>query len=357
MKALVAAGVAVVLLPVGLILLLAVGSGPSCASRDGGGAGTALDSQQVANAQTVIAVGERLAVPARGQVVAIAAALQESGLRNLAFGDRDSLGLFQQRPSQGWGSPTQILDPTYAATRFYTALLAVRGWQAMPMAAAAQAVQRSAFPDAYARWAGDAARIVAAATGSVTPPGLGCAAAAADAPTGPMSTETVSTEAVSAVLGFAAAQVGDAYALGANGPDTWDCSSLVQAAFAAAGVAAPRTAAGQYDWLRGRGGLTAGPARLASLRPGDLLFSQGAEPHRGGDGEPVGHVALYAGAGMVIEAKGWASGVTAQRYSDAAMASISWIGRLTTPTASQHRTSSTRSTDRTDTSLLERSQP
>jgi hypothetical protein len=90
-------------------------------------------------------------VPEQGWVVAIAAALQESGLHNLDYGDWDSLGLFQQRPSQGWGTPAQIMNPTYAATQFYRNLLAVPDWQQMTVNDAAQAVQRSGFPNAYAQ--------------------------------------------------------------------------------------------------------------------------------------------------------------------------------------------------------------
>jgi murein DD-endopeptidase MepM/ murein hydrolase activator NlpD len=120
---------------------------------------TDLDDEQVSNARTIIAVGKSLGVPARGWVVAIATALQESGLRNLAYGDRDSLGLMQQRPSMGWGTPTQLQDPAYAARVFFggptsptsnSGLLSVPGWQRMPLWQAAQTVQRSAFPMAYA---------------------------------------------------------------------------------------------------------------------------------------------------------------------------------------------------------------
>ena len=259
----------------------------------------------------------------RGQVVAVATALQESGLRNLPFGDRDSLGLFQQRPSQGWGTPTQILDPGYAAGRFYVALLTVPGWQRLPVAAAAQAVQRSAVPDAYARWDDEATGVVAALSGTAPSAAAGCGAPS-DAGT------TMTPAAVRTVLAFAAAQVGDSYVLGATGPDSWDCSSLVQAAYTAAGVALPRTAAAQYGWLEARGQLATGPVRLVALRPGDLLFSRGAEPRPATDGQPVGHVALYAGAGVVLEAKGWADGVTAQRYSDRALTAVTAVGRVAT---------------------------
>ena len=319
MKTLIVAAVCVALLPVGLLILLGAGPITSCPPAEAPGSVPALDGQQAANAHTIVAVGRSRVVPTRGLVVAVATALQESGLRNLRYGDRDSLGLFQQRPSQGWGSPAQILDPTYATTRFFTALLEVPGWQGLPVAAAAQAVQRSAFPDAYAKWADDAARIVVALTGPPT------AAAACEA-------DVLPTTALSPVLRFAGDQVGEAYVLGANGPNAWDCSSLVQAAYATADVQLPRTAAEQYDFLRARGELVPGPATLASLRAGDLLFSPGSVPHPTATGELVGHVALYAGSGVVIEAKGWASGVTAQHYTNAALSSISAIGRLTTPT-------------------------
>jgi cell wall-associated NlpC family hydrolase len=323
MKTLIATAICVALLPVGLLVLLGAGPITSCPPVGAPGSVPALDGQRAANARTIVAVGRSRVVPTRGLVVAVATALQESGLRNLRYGDRDSLGLFQQRPSQGWGSPAQILDPASAATRFFTALLRVPGWQRLPVAAAAQAVQRSALADAYAKRADEAARIVAALTGSPTVDATAC------------GEDVLSAASVSTVLRFAAARVGDRYVLGANGPNSWDCSSLVQAAYETAGVQLPRTAAEQYDFLHARGDVIAGPATLASLRAGDLLFSRGSIPHPTATGELVGHVALYAGSGVVIEAKGWASGVTAQHYTGAALSSISAIGRLTTPTASR----------------------
>jgi hypothetical protein len=107
-------------------------------------------AEQVANAATIVAVGGQLGVPPQGWLVAITAAITESGLRNLPYGDRDSLGLFQQRPSQGWGTRAQILTPRYSATQFYRHLLALPHWQTMSVNDAAQAVQRSATPTAYA---------------------------------------------------------------------------------------------------------------------------------------------------------------------------------------------------------------
>jgi len=111
-----------------------------------------LDSEQSANAATIAAVAYRRGIPERAIIVAFTAAQQESKLRNLDYGDRDSLGLFQQRPSQGWGNRTSILDPVRATSRFYSALLAIPGWEKMPLAQAAQEVQRSAAGSAYEKW-------------------------------------------------------------------------------------------------------------------------------------------------------------------------------------------------------------
>ncbi|WDV33661.1 hypothetical protein OIM90_27600 [Streptomyces sp. AD16] len=125
---------------------------------DGGDKGSVsvpgLDApaDQVPNAKTIQATGVAMNIPARGQVVALATALQESGLRNLTYGDRDSLGLFQQRPSMGWGTASQILDPVHASTKFYEGLKKVSGWQSLSVTQAAQAVQKSGFPEAYAKW-------------------------------------------------------------------------------------------------------------------------------------------------------------------------------------------------------------
>jgi hypothetical protein len=109
------------------------------------------DDEQLANARIIVTVGNQRHVPNRGQVIAVATALQESQLHNLRGGDRDSIGLFQQRPSQGWGTPKQLADPTYQTQKFYDKLLRTRDWQNMEITQAAQAVQTSAFPRAYAK--------------------------------------------------------------------------------------------------------------------------------------------------------------------------------------------------------------
>jgi murein DD-endopeptidase MepM/ murein hydrolase activator NlpD len=114
-----------------------------------------LGEDQMRNAAIIINVGSGMRISPRGWVIAIATALQESVLSNLpnlgARNDHDSIGLFQQRPSQGWGTPAQLQDPQYAARRFYEKLLMIPGWETMALTDAAQAVQRSAFPDAYAK--------------------------------------------------------------------------------------------------------------------------------------------------------------------------------------------------------------
>ncbi|GIH16352.1 hypothetical protein Raf01_45240 [Rugosimonospora africana] len=115
---------------------------------------------QVALAAVIVSVGEQMGIPVRGPVIAVATAIQESDLTNPAGGDRDSVGLFQQRPSQGWGTPDQLHDPVYASRMFYARLQAIPGWQDMSLTGAAQAVQRSAYPDAYARWEPDATMLV-----------------------------------------------------------------------------------------------------------------------------------------------------------------------------------------------------
>jgi hypothetical protein len=132
-----------------------------------------MSPEQTAHATTIAAVGKRMGMPDHAVSVALAAALQESKLYNLEHGDRDSLGLFQQRPSQGWGTASEILTPHYAASAFYRHLARVAGWQTMPVTTAAQRVQRSGAPSAYARWEHQARAIAQAATGEI-PAGLSC---------------------------------------------------------------------------------------------------------------------------------------------------------------------------------------
>lgn len=246
---------------------------------------TGYDAGQVANAAVIVAVGARLGVPVRGWVIAMAVALQESSLRVLDHGDSagpDSRGLFQQRAA--WGPVGERMDPAGSARLFYTGgragqpgLLDIDGWQAMPLTVAAQAVQRSGLPDAYAAREADATALVTAITHAGGGPRWVCAGVAGSA----------GAQAVA----YARAQLGLPYQWAGDGPARgdagFDCSGLTLAAYASAGVDLPRTAQTQYD---------TGP-RLpggAPLLPGDLVFF--GTPGR------VHHVGIYVGGSQMIDA-------------------------------------------------------
>lgn len=164
--ALVALGGAVVALLVWL-----AGRGPSplareeCVARVDGRSVT-LTPEQAGHAATIAAVAEIRGLPARAVTIALATAYQESDLYNVTYGDRDSLGLFQQRPSQGWGTAEQVQDPLYATGAFYDALVEVADYRELDVTVAAQQVQRSAYPDAYADHEPDARVLASALTGN-----------------------------------------------------------------------------------------------------------------------------------------------------------------------------------------------
>jgi hypothetical protein len=147
------------------------------------GASYEFTPEQAVNAATIAAVGTTRGLPERAVTIALATALQESGLRNIEHGDRDSLGLFQQRPSQGWGTQRQIMDPAYAAGVFYGRLVKVRDYTRLPLTVAAQRVQHSGYPEAYAKHEPDAALLAAALTGRAEAT-LTCQGRPAPTPTG-----------------------------------------------------------------------------------------------------------------------------------------------------------------------------
>jgi hypothetical protein len=124
-----------------------------------------LEPDQAGNAALIAAIGVRRGLPARAVSIALATAYQESKIRNLGHGDRDSIGIFQQRPSQGWGTIAQISDEYYAINKFYDALEKIHGYQTMRITEAAQKVQRSGFPEAYEAHAPDARALASALTG------------------------------------------------------------------------------------------------------------------------------------------------------------------------------------------------
>ncbi len=139
-----------------------------------GGHVVELSTEQAENAALIAGIAVRRELPPRAVSIALATAYQESKLLNIEHGDRDSIGLFQQRPSQGWGTVEQILNPAYSTNAFYDALVLVDGYTDMPVTEAAQAVQRSAFPDAYADHEADARALASALTGETTGGAFSC---------------------------------------------------------------------------------------------------------------------------------------------------------------------------------------
>lgn len=132
-----------------------------------------LGLNQAANASIIAVAAKRLGLADHAVTIGLAVALQESGLENLDHGDRDSLGLFQQRQSQGWGAPAQIMDPLASSLSFFRHLARISGWETMEVTVAAQRVQHSAAPDAYADWE-DQARVIASVLTGEVPSGFTC---------------------------------------------------------------------------------------------------------------------------------------------------------------------------------------
>jgi len=298
-----------------LLLLIVVAAG----SDDGAGAALGLPgvvcapaggtpgapvagfaNDQLANASSVVAAGAEVGVPQRGQVIAVAVAMQESNLHNLSYGDRDSIGLFQQRSN--WGPSVIRMDPKAAAKLFYARLLALPGWASLPLTVAAQRIQGSATPDAYAKWESKADMVVGAVLGITCQPGqLG--------PGQPPVANPLAAEVVRRAL----SQLGVPYAWGggnASGPsrgipgggpeavqagDTgkigFDCSGLMVYAFAGVGVTVPHQT--QAIWQ------TFGPpiTDRGQIQPGDMIMASDS-----GQASGIDHVGLYLGNGQVVHA-------------------------------------------------------
>ncbi|MEC7055674.1 C40 family peptidase [Streptomyces violaceochromogenes] len=280
--------------------------------------------EQIANAETIQATGIAMKVPARGQIVALATALQESGLRNLDYGDRDSLGLFQQRPSQGWGTAAEVRDPVHASTKFYEGLLKVSGWQSMTVAQAAQAVQKSGFPDAYAKrepLATALQKAIAKSLGQDGSSGTGgdtgseaeeassstataCGTGDDGSSFGPIPAGAVpegyeipasAPKSVRTAIRWGLGQLGTPYQWGGScsaphGQDPMgrcDCSSLMQASYKAGGVSISRTTYTQVK--EGKA------VSVDALKPGDLLFTRGTA-------SAPEHVGMFVGQGLILQA-------------------------------------------------------
>jgi cell wall-associated NlpC family hydrolase len=275
-------------------------TGPAVIRPTGPPPGTGTwDAEQFTIAAAVIDVGVAKNVPRWGWVVGLATAMQESRLRNLPLlgedNDHDSIGVFQQRPSQGWGTVEQLSQPAYQAGRFFDKLLTIHRWQQMPLAQAAQAVQLSAAPNAYATWTDDAITLVDQLTSTLT----GCATDAFEALPAGFTLPPDTPPAVTAAIRWAIRQIGTPYHFGGSCTDPHstdperqcDCSSLMQAAYRVAGIPIPRVTTDQVH----AGVAVSDPAVLL---PGDLILIPGSA----GTMSAPRHVGMYLGQGLIIQA-------------------------------------------------------
>lgn len=263
----------------------AAGGGASAAAQGSATlAGVPLTSDQLANAEVIVAVGHQLGAPRLALESALLTAIQESGLRNLPSGDADSVGLFQQRPSMGWGTVAQIMQPDYAASRFYQALLAVPNYQRQSAPTLAQAVQKSAFPDRYAVWTPAAEQLLGV-------PSIGSAACAQLVTASGSSFGTGSQQVtlpkanprtVDQAIAWAEAEA-------ASGSSTWYRACLAFVARA-------------YGW--NFSGTFYAIDQYRSVIPVSLHHDLNREPELGAllfweSSSPAGHVAIYVGNGNV----------------------------------------------------------
>lgn len=251
--------------------------------------GGSLSSAQVSNADAVIAVLAQQGQSELASVSILDAAFTESDLMNKVSPHKKSYGILQETPSQGWGTKAQVENPTYAATVWLEHMAGVAGYTTMTPQALAQAVERSAHPNRYLAYVADAQATL----------GIGTSCASASIPAGTTSSSlpagyvlpaTTSAPARQAVA-FAIAQLGKPYQWGATGPNSYDCSGLVQAAWRSAGVSIPRTTYQQ---------VSAGTPvmSLQAIRPGDLIFIPGTDAN----GSLPGHVGIAIGDGYLIDA-------------------------------------------------------
>jgi peptidoglycan DL-endopeptidase CwlO len=260
--------------------------GPITSGPAGTGAADAarLTDEQRGNVALIISIGKQRQLPALAWQVAIQAGMTESGLRSLNYGDRDSLGIFQMRPSMGWGTPAQVTDPVYAINKFYDVLGKVPNWQQQRPGDSAQDVERSAFPDRYHKWEAMAAHLIGdvgavedftgcgEGTGLLLPP---------------------PTQAAANAIKFALAQQGKPYQWGAatTHQNSYDCSSLMLQSYRSAGILLPRTSREQYK--------AGGQLPVEDAQPGDLLFWA----YDRSNPATIHHVAMYLGDGKIVEAQ------------------------------------------------------
>lgn len=204
-----------------------------------------FDPSQTGYAATITGLAVKRGLPPRAATIALATAIQESKLRNLRYGDRDSLGLFQQRPSQGWGTEEQILDPVHATNAFYDALVKIKGYEQMEITKVAQEVQKSAYPEAYADHEQEG-RVLASTISGHSPGGIGCRLDAADTGDPQALTTALKTE-----LGVPASVNGRSVTVRASSDlQAWSVGAWAVAKASAHGVTQVRV--GDRQWSRTR---------------------------------------------------------------------------------------------------------
>ncbi len=272
-------------------------------------AGITLSASQLQIAGTAVGVAKQRKLPTQASIDVLAAGMQESTLTNLDHGDRDSVGFLQQRPSQGWGTVAQIMDPAYAAGKFFDHLVNVANWAKLPPGEAIQTVQISGSPDAYTQWMPMATALAASLLGDPSV-ALTCAPGGAGTAPGQAPNPKVGT-----VLARALAQLGLPYCfdggtstgpshgVGGAGCDGqtvgFDCSGLALYAYAGVGVSLEHSAADQYTDPAGH------HVPITQVQPGDLVFLSSNGSQAG-----IHHVAMIwsmtgkpNGSGQIIEAQ------------------------------------------------------
>jgi hypothetical protein len=249
--------------PVGILVVLAIVAGslvavwnklqselfsPTCTAT-ASGSSVSFSPEQVANAALIAAISDKRGLPPRAASIAIATAIQESKLRNLNYGDRDSIGLFQQRPSMKvWGTREQILDPVHSTNAFYDALIKIDGYESMVITEVAQLVQKSGYPDAYADHEQEG-RILASTLRGQSPAGFVCQLRPAESGS-PAATVAADLDAQ---LGVKAAVEGSTLTVNAPSDQlAWAAGQWAVARAEAYGV--NRVQVGDRAWSRGTGG-------------------------------------------------------------------------------------------------------
>ncbi|WP_158885517.1 C40 family peptidase [Amycolatopsis anabasis] len=259
------------------------GIGPSQPGQQNKGAADAgnLNDEQRQIVSLIVEIGKQRNLSPRAWQIAIQAGMTESGLRNLNYGDRDSLGIFQMRPSMGWGTVEQVTNPPYQVNKFYDVLSAVPDWEKRRPGESAQAVERSGFPDRYHKWEPMAVHLVEN-VGQVTDP-VGCGQG--------VGTALPPNQAAAAAIQFALGEQGKPYVWGATGPNSYDCSGLMLRAYEKAGITLDRVSRDQF-----RDGAM---LPVKDAQPGDLLFWAYDESNP----NTIHHVAMYLGDNKIVEAQ------------------------------------------------------